>query len=295
MKERVILLIAGESGSGKSFFVANLQNALIFDTDIGGGLAYADARIKANNSERIEVGSYIDVIDVLSQRQNQLKNFNKLSIDHLSTLHQESVLRHNPRMVKDFGSAGDKAAKEWRKVRELVRWGDFHLICTSHLKGKWEEEKVVGEQADAAKKIEGDFHIVLHAHNDGTFRYPMKCKVHKWRRDPDDPRGKVPSTFPLSIEAFAKIHGYSLNDERHAVPMATTPQVIEIQRLISVVKMQDGMVAKWMAKAKAESWEDFTQTDLQKCIDYLTGLMKSPPPTTAGNGAQQREPGVEDE
>ena len=293
MKERVILLIAGESGSGKSFFVANLKNALIFDTDIGGGLAYADARIQANGSERIEAGTYLEVLEEIKRRRSSLKDITTLAIDHLTTLQQEAVIRHNPTGEDDFGRSYDRAAREWRKIREFVRVGNFTLVCTSHLKNKYEKKKVTGMTADASKNIEGDFQMVLHLDKG---KFPPVARVNKWRRDPDDPRGAVPACFPLTVDCVSKIHGYPLNDARHETPMASGPQVAEIQRLISVVKLPEGMVAKWMAKAKAESWEDFTQPDIQKCIDYLTGLMKSPPPaTTTGNGVQQREPGVDDE
>ena len=274
-KERVILLIAGDSGAGKSFWIANLKNALIFDTDIGGGLTYADARIARNGSERIEVGSYLEVIDEIDKRRKNLTR-TTVAIDHLSTLHQESVIRHNPKLVKDFGAAGDKAAREWRKVRELVRWCDFNLVCTSHLKGKWEDEKVVGEQADAAKKIEGDFHTVLHVHNVGPF--PKQAFVYKWRRDPEDARGPVPPSFPFTMEDFLKIHGYSMEGERHEIPMATAQQIAELEALINIVKLPDGVVDKWLSKAKAESFAEMSEDVIKKCIAFTRGLVAGSTP-----------------
>lgn len=289
MKERVIALIAGESGAGKSFFIANLRNCLIFDTDIGGGLSYAEERIRRNNSVRIEVGSYQEVADYLSKHRSELEKYNKVAIDHLTALHQEAALRHNPKLIRDFGAASEKAAREWRRIRELVRWGDFHLFCTAHLKGKWEEEKMVGEQADAAKKIEGDFHIVLHVHNDDSGKYPKMAKVYKWRRDPEDPRGQVPHTFPLTVESFSKIHGSPLNEQRQAVPMATPQQVEEIRRLVALVRLPEGTIRRWMAKARADDWSDFTAADLQKCIDYLRGLLEEGAPQVEGEGNAEED------
>jgi hypothetical protein len=272
--ERVIALWAGESGSGKSFNVACLKNALIFDTDIGGGLAYADARIARNGSVRVEVGSYIDVIEEMGKRRGQMAKMTTVAIDHLSTLHQEAVIRHNPKMIKDFGAAGDKAAKEWRKVRELVRWGDFHLICTAHLKGKWEDEKVVGDQADAAKKIEADFMQVLHVYNDGNLdHFPKECRVFKWRRDPEDARGKVPARFPFTLENFVKIHGYPLEGVRQEIVMASPEQVKELTDLLEVVKIPEETLERWKAKAKAESWMEFPAEALGKCILHVRGLL----------------------
>lgn len=273
--ERIILLAAGESGSGKSFFVANLKNARIYDTDIGGGLSYAEARIRRNGSERIEVGSYLEVLEDLQRNREVLRGITTLAIDHLSTLHQEAVIRHNPKMSKDFGAAGDKAAREWRKVRELVRWGDFHLVCTSHLKGKWEEDKVVGDQADASKKIEGDFSVVLHLRNTGACGRgnPELAKVFKWRRDPEDPRGRVPQSFPFTVDEFVRINGADFGGSRQEVELASPEQLAEIARLLEVVKVAEDWQERVFRRAKVEAWTDMPAEAVASCLSYLQNLV----------------------
>lgn len=279
--ERVVLLVAGESGTGKSLWVASLKNALIFDTDIGGGLAYLDARIAKNGSERIEVGSYLDVMQEIHKRRRsgELPNYTTIAIDHLTTLQQEAVLRHNPQMAEGtFGKEHDKAAREWRKIRELVRVGDFNLVCTAHLKAKYErsggEAKLVGVTTDASKNIEADMMIVLYLTKQPSGGYPSAARVAKWRRDPDDPRGVLPTAFPFTMEKFLELHGWPLEGERVEVPMATPEQVREIIRLVAVVRLPEDTVDKWFAKAKAEEWSDFTEEALAKCIAYCTTLVK---------------------
>lgn len=270
--ERVILLIAGESGSGKSFFVANLKNALIFDTDIGGGLSYADARIARNGSERIEVGSYLDVEAELRRRWRELGDFTTIAIDHLSTLQQEAVNRHNPNLAEGtFGREYDRANKEWRRIRDMARRGDFHLVCTSHMKTRYENNKASGVAPDASKNIEGDFSMVLYVRKGSG--YPSQAHVQKWRRDPEDARGRIPATIPLTVEKFVEAHGHPFEGARQEVPMATANQIAEIKLLIDVVKLPEGEIERWFAKAKADSWEEFTAADLQKCIDHLNGKL----------------------
>jgi ABC-type dipeptide/oligopeptide/nickel transport system ATPase component len=280
--ERVIALIAGESGTGKSLWVASLKNALIIDTDLGGGLAAYDARIARNGSERHEMGSYLDVIDLIGRkrRAGELKRFTTLAIDHLTALQQEAVLRHNPSMVKDFGTSGDKAAKEWRKIRELVRVGDFNLVCTAHLKGKWADEKIVGVTTDASKNVEADMMIVLYLqkHADGsmpTAGRPSVARVSKWRRDPDDTRGPVPREFPFTMDEFIRIHGWPMEGERVEVPMASEEQVKELKGLLDVVKVPEETTTAWLKKAKVESFEDMTAETIGKCIDHLREKAKA--------------------
>ena len=272
--ERIILLTAGESGSGKSFFVACLRNALIFDTDIGGGLAAYDRRIAGNGSERVEVGSYLDIIDELAKRRQHLQGITTLAIDHLSTLQQEAVIRHNPQFQENtFGREHDRANKEWRKIRDLVRWGDFNLVCTAHLKAQYANKQQVGMTADASKNIAGDFHVYLQLHGTASGG-PAQAKVVKWRRDPEDARGPVPQSFRYTVEEFTRINGAGFNHQRQQVAMASTEQVAEVERLLAIVKLPDGVVEKWLSKAKADSFAEFTADAIAKCIAHMNSLIK---------------------
>lgn len=261
--------------SGKSFFVANLHNALIFDTDIGGGLAYAEARIKRNGSVRVEAGTYDEVLAELKERQRArlLQEITTLAIDHLSALHQGSTLKHNPTMERDFGRASDLATREWRRIREFCRNQDFNLICTSHLKAKWEHERVVGTQADGAKNLEGDVGIVLQVRR-GT-QYPSLAWVQKWRRDPEDQRGPIPTTFPFTLEAFEKLAGAGLSEPRKPAALATEAQVQRIKELLELVKLDDGTVEKWLKKAGAESFGEMLEDDVNKCIAFVEKKLAS--------------------
>jgi len=274
--ERVIALVAGESGTGKSFWIGNLKNTLIFDTDIGGGLSYLTARIEKNGSERIEVSEYPEVMDAINKRKRDgsLKNYTTIAIDHLTTLQHNAVNRHNPNMSDDFGRSYDKATREWRRVRELARIGDFNLICTAHMKTKYVDKQAAGTTTDASKNIEADMSMVLYLQR--TARYPSLAHVQKWRRDPEDRRGPIPANFPFTVEEFLKIHGFPLDGQRQEVPMASEAQVKELVRLLEVVKLPDGTADKWLAKAKVDLWDEMTNTDISKCIAYLEGLVAKP-------------------
>jgi hypothetical protein len=53
--------------------------------------------------------------------------------------------------------------------------------------------------------------------------------------------------------------------------MAGEEQVAEVKRLLDVVRLPEGEVEKWFAKAKAEDWTDFTAEAIDKCISHLKG------------------------
>jgi hypothetical protein len=287
--DRIILLVAGESGTGKSFFMANLRNALIIDTDIGGGLKYADAMIHANGSQRVgpggrnrgteweqSIAEYPDLLEFLGRmdRQGKLSDYNTLAIDHITTIHDNGVMRHNPRMERDYGRGSDLATKEWKRIREFLRNKDFNLVCAAHLKGKWEADQQVGLQAAGPKELAGDFEQVLHLRRSASGGYPSVANVVKWRRLPNDPRGPVPAVFPFEFQNLVTIDGTdAFLRTREPVPEATPEQVAKLTNLLSVAKVDEKIIAKWYKAAGVESFDEMPAPIIVKCIKYVEDLM----------------------
>ncbi len=278
--ERIICLLTGESGSGKSFFIANLKDAFIFDTDLGGGTKYLEARIHKNDSEREEVSSYQEIYNLI-QAAARAKTLKKnIVIDHATSLQQEAILRHNPSLDSDYGRGGNKATYEWRKIRGLIKTLDCNLFVVAHVKGEWDGTKEVGKTTDAAKNIEGDMQIVLYLKRPGgpgsklqpTTENPSSAQVVKWRRDPEDPRGLVPLNFPLTMENFLKIAGEGMTRELKPIDLASAEQVKEAQTLIEKTKFDPKEIEKWMKKAGAEELENCPASSIEKLITYLKSI-----------------------
>ncbi len=292
--ERVFALIAGPSGSGKSYGIATFPKSLIIDSDIGGGLRYADSMIRANGSRRIgpgglnagteddvTVADYPELLDLLNRldRQGALKNISTLCIDHLTVFQDNAVSRINPGLQRDYGRANDVATRQWKQVREICRNKDFNLVCIAHLKGKWEHEEQVGMQAAGPKEIAGDMDIELHLRRDPSGKYPSRASVLKWRRLPNDPRGAVPPMFPFTFEAFSKIEGTGAFD-RARVPlvMASVEQVALVRKLLAESGMKAGTEARWLQAANAERFEDMPSDSVQKCIVHLHKIIATKSP-----------------
>lgn len=272
--ERVIAQIAGESGAGKSLWVANLKNALIYDTDIGGGQAPYKKRILDNGSEVVTTAtSFPEILKDLRERarDGRLDKTKTVAIDHVTGLQQEGVLRHNPSLSADYGRSGDATTREWRQIREFIRHLDFNLIVTAHLKGRWANDKQVGMITDGPKNIEADVGIVLYLQRGAS--YPGMALVQKWRRDPDDPRGAVPANFIFTMENFEKIAGAGMGKPRAPVALASAEQIKTINDLLAVVKLPDGETDKWLTKAGVESFEDMPADKLDKCIMALNAKL----------------------
>ena len=271
MKERIIALIGGESGSGKSFFACQFPRAVIYDTDLGGGAAYLDDQIAANQSIRVEVASYAAILADLRGRANQGQLPDTVVIDHLTNLHQVAVLRANPTLVADYGRGASKATAEWRHVREFARTVDCHLICTAHLKGDWAGDKQIGWRIDAGKNIEADFHLVLRL-APRVDHWPARAHVQKWRRHPADPRGVIPESFDLDMENFLAINGpiSSAGPPGRGIRLASPAQVERITSLLAKLKMPPSWAEQCFAKAGVDKWEEISEEHIIACVDYLT-------------------------
>jgi hypothetical protein len=279
-KDRIIALIEGESGSGKSFFVACLRNAIIYDVDLGGGLVEYEERIKKNGSERVEVASFSDILTDIRERlrTNRLKE--TVVIDHITGLHQEALLRYNPSQDADYGRSNNKATYDWRSVREFARTFDTNLVCVAHMKAEYEKDKQIGKIADGAKNIEGDMHIVLRLENlkddKGRKRYPSTAHVIKWRRDPDDVRGLPPASFTFTLAEFEKIHGANYKRERAKVELAKTETIAALNQIMSLLDkvVAEEMLAKILKTGGVDSLDFLSDDQVKKSIEFVEKKIK---------------------
>lgn len=274
-QDRIIALITGDSGTGKSFFIGSLKNAVIYDTDLGGGLAYLEERIQKNGSERVELSSYKDIIADLRKRLTAGNLPENIVIDHVTQLQQDAILRHNPNQEADFGRGGNKATYEWRGLREFIRTFDCNLFCVAHLKAEFEKDKNVGKMTDGAKNIDGDMHVVLRLEakkdDKGRKKYPSEAIVVKWRRDPEDARGPVPDAFPFTLENFEKIHGVDYNRKRDKVELAKDESVVKLRSALEKVgeERRVELTTKWLAAAGVEGFGHMTENQVQACIGLV--------------------------
>jgi len=272
--ERAIVNIGGRWGSGKSFFVASIPNCLIFDTDIGGGLSQYEGRIRRNGSTRVEVSSFVEVLDVLREaaRSNTLPP--NVAIDHVTGLYNEAILRFNPDGVADYGRSATRATAEARKITQFARRYDFNLFVVTHLKAEYEDDRKVGLLSDGPKHFEADFSVVLHLDAVRDGKYPTTARVARWRRDPDDPRGLPPAAFPFTVEEFVRVHGHPLIHERQEEKSISTEQLDTLRRYVGMVKLPEGKLEAALKRAGAENIEDLSAEHAAKLIEFYEKFLK---------------------
>ena len=236
-------------------------------------------RIARNKSERVEVSTFGEIIDDLKARQHSGKMPKSIVIDHITGLHQSAVIAANPTGAADYGRSSAQATAQWRAVREYARKLDCNIFATAHLKGEWEGDKQIGKVCDGAKNVEADFGIVLQLIHPQNAGYPSLTNVIKWRRDPDDPRGPVPANFKLTVEEFMRIAGAGTQRASKPTPLATPEQIVELRRLVAVVKLPEGKADKtvsYLSTATDEQLAEVTAAEADKALAYLNKLIAPP-------------------
>lgn len=274
-KDRIIALFEGDSGTGKSFMLACQKEIVIYDTDLGGGLSEYDDRIKENGSVRVEISSYAEILSDMKIRLREGRLLRSIGIDHVTGLHQDAILRHNPSQDSDYGRANNKATYEWRQIREFAKNFDCNLFCVSHMKAEFINDKSVGKIADGAKNIEADMNIVLKLEclrdEKGKKRHPATAHVMKWRRDPKDERGPVPDSFKFTLEDFEKIHARNYKREREKVVLAKPESIDALSKVLALMDkaVAEEMVGKWFKAAGVDSFEFMTEDQISKCQEFV--------------------------
>ena len=83
-------------------------------------------------------------------------------------------------------------------------------------------------------------------------------------------KNKFPAEFVWSYENFCKFYGKQIIEkETTPVAMATPEQLQRVAKLIDIVKVDDATVNKWFLKADVDSFDEMSDEQIQKVIEFL--------------------------
>ncbi len=196
--------------------------------------------------------------------------YKTLVIDSISKLFNVSIADEAERLgEKDAWGASKKPAVAY--IRRLVNWLsrlDMNVILIAHEKPEWgvnaKGDRVeIGSTFDCWDKLEYELHLCLNIIKAGPAR---NAKIRKSRLL-GFPDGEI---FKWSYKDFAEKFGKdTIEKEGKTVVLATPEQISEIKKLISVIKLPDDQLDKWLKAANAETLEEVEQCKAQKIIDHI--------------------------
>jgi hypothetical protein len=278
IEKRPKLFVFGEAGSTKTRTALQFPNNYHFDCERGAD-NYADL-YKASNSVRMQTTDYDEIIDQLKALATEKHNFQTVTIDPITTVESDLIMRSEDSIAASLQQRGSSAAdaqaaargdmRVWRdRDRCLKRLGnlllnlDMNVIVIAHSKIEYGDQmKKLGTTYDGWKRWVYLFDLALEVQRRGanTVAVVRKSRLEKF------PDGEV---FDFSYNAIRDRFGASVEREVKPVVLATAEQVVELKQLLEIVKMPDDTVDKWLAKAGVDALGDMTAETIGKCIAFV--------------------------
>lgn len=270
------LLEFGPSGVGKTWFGLSFPMPYYIDTEEGADLRHYQERLKtAGGAYMGPADGALDFSVVIEQVQGlatEKHPFKTLVVDSVTKLYQTAIAQESAKLGdKDVFGASKKPAIA--AMRQLVSWVsrlDMNVVFIAHEVSEWgkdpknDQRIEVGKTADVWDKLIYELDLTLQIQKRGPQRVAMVRKS----RLIGFPEGE---SFELDYPLFAERYGKDfIEAEPKPIVLATPEQVAEINRLLSVVKVDPDEITKQLTRFNADKFEDLSTEQAAGAVAWLT-------------------------
>lgn len=267
------VVIYGAPGVGKTWWALAFPNVYYIDCEGGAQRAHYMERLAKAGGSYLgpEDGSndFSVIIEQTKALASEKHDFKTLVIDSITKPWGTAIANEADRLGdKDaFGASKKPAIGAMRRLIAAVHRLDMNVIFVAHETSDWGlvegQRSEIGKKPDCFEKLMYELDLGLHLQKRGKSRV---AQIKKSRLI-GFPEGE---TFDLTYEGFAERYGKEII-EKPTTPilLATKGQVDEISRLVAILKIEEGVVEKWLEKANAESYSDFNTEQAAKLIEFL--------------------------
>lgn len=263
------ILIFGKAGVGKTWTSLDFPSVYYVDTEGGANLSHYTDKLKKAGGMYFgpDQGAqdFNEVIGQLKALATENHPYKTVIIDSLSKIYNSEIAKEMDRLGdKDAYGASKKPAI--KLTRQLINWIDridMNVILICHEKALWASDKQIGVTFDAWEKLEYELHLCLNIRKQGDSRkaFVTKSRIEKFEDG---------SIFDFSYNEFASRYGKEvLEGKSKVIVLATPDQVEEIKYLVNLLKIEPETIAKWLDKARADTWEEMEADKLKACIEAL--------------------------
>jgi len=264
--KRLKLFMFGPAGVGKTTAAIQFPNSYIIDCEKGA--ENYDKLITASGSAVFQTTDIQEVISEVKSLLTEKHDYRTLVIDPITTIYNDLLDKCETQVGSDFGRHYGAANKTMKRLANLIMSLDMNVVITAHAKPEYGQNLAkIGYTFDGWKQLDYWFDLVVELGKKGKKRF---AKVVKTRVEsfPDE------DVFEWSYDAIkARYDVNVLEKEAAQVKLAAPEQVREIKDLLSLVRLPEGTVDKWFAKAGVDLWEDMPADVVQKCIEYVKGRL----------------------
>ena len=269
IQKRLKALFYGGAGVFKSTAAASFPSPYFIDTERGIENDQYIKLLQKNNGAVFQTTDFDELIKEIKTLLVEKHEYKTLVIDPLTTLYNDLLEKSAIKNGTDFGKHYSEANKKMKHLLSLLTRLDLNVIITSHAKNEYASGMtVIGTTFDCYKKLDYLFDLCIEIQKRGKER----IGVIKKTRIESFPDGEV---FPFSYEEISKRYGKDII-EKQSIPqkLATEKQIIELKRLIDLLKIPEEVCQKWLDKASSFSFEEMPEEMILKCIDHLNEKVK---------------------
>lgn len=276
-KSRLKLFMYGAAKSGKSTLACQFPRPYIVDTENSmDKKKYVEAIEKVDGSVFVtqDFNELVEEVKVLLTTKHDYKT---LVIDSLTILYNDLLDKSALEVGTEFGRHYANANKRIKHLLNLLLRLDMNVIITSHAKNEYGNNMaVLGTTFDCYKKLDYLFDLILEIQK----RAKKRVALVKGTRLEEFPEDEV---FPCDYDEFAKRYSKEVLERKAtAEKLATKDQIHRLKELVELYKEPEEVVSKWLAKAKAESFEELSEEIITKLIEHMEN--RSKPKNTPMNG-----------
>lgn len=266
--KRLKLFMYGPAGVGKTTAAIQFPNSYIIDCERG-----CENYEKLINASRSVVFQTTDIHDVIQEVKNLLTEshtYRTLVIDPITPVYNDLLEKSEAKVGADFGRHYGAANKEMKRLANLIMALDMNVVITAHAKTEYGANfSKLGYTFDGWRQLDYWFDLVVELGKKGKKRLARVVKT-RIETFPDE------DVFEWSYDAIRQRYDATmLEKEATAVVLATPDQVRQLKDLLTIVRLPEGMVEKWLAKAGVDDWEDMPSQMIDRCIEYVKNRLPS--------------------
>ena len=269
IEKRLKLFLFGDYGTGKTTAALSFPQSYIFDCEKG---AENDSYVELMNKGKSSILQTNDTDEITSELRSLISedhSYKTIVLDPVTTLEADLIEKAQKKYT------GDGDMRIWRdrdqalrRISNLLLKADMNVVVTAHGKIDYGPNMTkLGTTFDGWKRWPYLFDIVIELKRVGKDRvgFIRKTRVSNFVDGED---------FKWSYEEFRRRYGNVIERDAKSLRLATKGQIVEINYLIDILKLPEDTVEKWKSKAAADSWDEFPEETIQKCIDFCHKLIK---------------------
>ena len=264
--KRLKLFMFGPAGVGKTTAAIQFPNSYVIDCERG--TENYEKLVNESGSAVFQTTDIQEVIAEVKALLTEKHDYRTLVIDPITTIYNDLLDKCETQVGSDFGRHYGAANKTMKRLANLIMSLDMNVVITAHAKPEYGQNLAkIGYTFDGWKQLDYWFDLVVELGKKGKKRF---AKVVKTRVDsfPDE------DVFEWGYDSIKRRYDVNvLEKEAAQLKLASPDQVREIKDLLSLVRLPEGTVDKWFAKAGVDLWEDMPADVVQKCIEYVKGRL----------------------